>query len=56
MILLDVETIEGKGSRRNDRDSDKANDTTMENVLWGHGGLVTGHTKGFSCCVTLQRP
>ena len=53
IILLDVETIEGKRSRRNGRDSDKANDTTMENVLWGHGGLVTGRNKGFPRCVSL---
>jgi hypothetical protein len=53
IILLDVEAIEGKCSRRNGRDSDKANDTTMENVLWGHGGLVTGRNKGLPRCVPL---
>src|SRR5712692_4222853 len=55
-LLLNVDTIEGKLPRRDGRDSDKTDHMTMENVLWGHGGLVTGHNKGLPCFVPLQGP
>jgi hypothetical protein len=55
-LLLDMDTIEGKLPRRNGCDSDKTNHTTTENVLWGHGGLVTGRNKGFPCIAPLQSP
>lgn len=44
-LLMDVDPIEGKLPRRDERQSNKADQMTMENILWGHGGLVTGHKK-----------
>ena len=52
-LLLDVDTIEGKLSGRNERDSDYTDHTTMENVLMGYGGLVAGYNKGFTWFVSL---
>jgi hypothetical protein len=58
-FLLDVDTIEGKLSGRDERDSDHTDYTTMENVLMGHGGLVAGYNRGIStrdrdvCCVSV---
>lgn len=54
MGLLDVDTIEGKMFRRYKRDPDKANHAAVENVFQGHGGWVTGYSKGFASFVTLQ--
>ena len=52
-LLLDVDTIEGKLSGRDERDSDYRDHTTMENVLMGYGGLVAGYNKGFTWFVPL---
>ena len=52
-LLLDVDTIEGKLSVRDERDSDYTDHTTMENVLMGYGGLVAGYNKGFTWVVPL---
>jgi hypothetical protein len=53
-LLLDVDAIEGKLSRRDERDSDYTNHTTMQNVLMGHGGLVAGDNKGLTRFLSLQ--
>jgi hypothetical protein len=42
---MDVDPIEGKLPRRDERQSNKANQMTMENILWSHDGLITGHKK-----------
>ena len=54
-LLLDVDTIEGKLSRRDERDSDDTDHTTMDNVLVGHGGMVVGHNKGLPCFLSPCR-
>jgi hypothetical protein len=54
---MDVDSIEGKLPRRAERDSDETDETdemTIANVLWGHGGLVTGHEKGLPDFVLLE--
>ena len=53
-LLLDVDTIEGKLSGRDECDSNYTDHTTMENVLMGHGGLVAGDNIGFTYFVPLQ--
>ena len=53
-ILLDVDAIEGKLSRRDERDSNYTDHTTMQNVLISHGGLVAGDNKGLTCFFSLQ--
>jgi hypothetical protein len=54
-LLMDVDSIEGKLPRRDERDSDETTDEmTIANVLWGHGGLVTGHEKGLPDFVLLE--
>ncbi len=52
-LLLDVDTIKGKLSRRDERDSDDTDHTTMQNVLMGHGGLVAGYNEGLTCFLSL---
>jgi hypothetical protein len=51
---MDVDSIEGKLPRRAERDSDETDEMTIANVLWGHGGLVTGHEKGLPDFVLLE--
>jgi len=53
-LLLDVDAIEGKLSRRDERDSNYTDHTTMQNVLISHGGLVAGDNKGLTCSLSLQ--
>ena len=53
-LLLDVDAIESKLPGRDERDSYYTDHTTMEYVLMGHGGLVAGYDKGFTCFVPLQ--
>jgi hypothetical protein len=53
-LLLDVDTIEGKLSGRDECDSDYTDHTAIENVLMSHGGLVAGYNKGLTCFVPLQ--
>lgn len=53
ILLLDVDTIEGELPRRDQRNSDKTDHPTMENVLWIHGGMVTGGNKGLPGFVPL---
>ena len=53
-MLLDVDPVKGKLSRRHECDADKTNHTTVENVFRGHGGWVTGDSKGLASFVTLQ--
>ena len=43
---MNVDTIKGKLSRRDERDSDETDQMPVANILWGHGGLVTGDNKG----------
>ena len=43
---MNVDTIKGKLRRRDERDSDKTDEMSATNILWGHGGLVTGDNKG----------
>ena len=50
---MDVDSIVSKLTRRNERDSDETDEKTIVNVLWGHGGLVTGHEKRFPGVVPL---
>ena len=54
LLLLDVDSIEGKLPRRDERDSDETDEMTIANVLGGHGGLVTGHEKGLPDFVPLE--
>ena len=51
---MDVDLTEGKLPRRDERQSDKTDQMTMEYVLWGHGGLVTGHEKSVTSGVSLE--
>ena len=53
LLLMDVDSIEGKLPRRDERDSDETDKMTIVNVRWGHGGLVTGHEKCFPGVVPL---
>ena len=53
-LLMDVDSIEGKLPRRAERDSDETDEMTIANVLWGHGGFVTGHEKGPPDFVLLE--
>lgn len=52
--LMDVDSIEGKLPRRDELDYEETDEMTIENVLWGHGGLVTGHEKGLPDFVLLE--
>jgi hypothetical protein len=53
-LLMDVDSIERKLPRSDERDSDETEEMTVANLLWGHGGLVTGHAKGLSDFVSLE--
>ena len=52
-LLMDVDSIEGKLSRRDECDSDETDEMTIANIFWGHGGLVTGREKCFPGVVPL---
>ena len=52
-LQMDVDSIEDELRRRDGSQSDKTDHMTIENVLWGHGGLVTGHEKGLPGFVPL---
>lgn len=52
-LLMDVDSVVGKLPRRNERDCDETDEMTIANILWGHGGLVTGHEKCFPGVVPL---
>jgi hypothetical protein len=50
---MDVDSIEGKLPRPDERNADETDEMALENILWGHGGLVTGHEKGLPGFVSL---
>lgn len=39
-FLMDVDSTEGTLPRREERQSGKTDEMTVENALWSHGGLV----------------
>jgi hypothetical protein len=51
---MDVDLLEGKLPRRDERDSDETDEMTVANILWGHGGRVTGHEKGLPGFLPLE--
>jgi hypothetical protein len=53
-FLIDVDSTEGTLPRHEERQSGKTDEMTVENVLWSHGGLVTGHEKSLLSSVPLQ--
>ena len=53
-LLMDVDSIEGKLLRCDECDSNETDQMTVANILWGHGGLVTGHEKGPPGFVSLE--
>jgi hypothetical protein len=56
VLLMDMDSIEGKLPRCDERDSNETDEMTVANILWGHGGLVTGHEKGLPGVASLEGP
>ena len=52
-LLMDVDAIEGKVTRPNECNPDKTDQMPIANVIRGHGGLITGHRKGFAGLIPL---
>ena len=44
-LLMDVDSIEGKVSRRDERDSNETDEMAIANVFLGHRGLVADDGK-----------
>ena len=51
---MDEDLIEGKLPRPDERNSNETVEMTVANIVWGYGGLVTGHEKAPELCFIVE--